>query len=135
MRICIAYSGANKKIEEMAKSLYKGLEQQGFNLIDIVDIDKDSDKKLTGYKYILFGCGKVSTFSNQIPRGFNNFLKNCGHITGKHAYIFTSKGFFAQGFLSKLMAELEKEGVVLKTSSVLRSPEEARVIGSRLHIK
>lgn len=137
MRICIAYytGQENKKIIEIVKSLAKGIEQQTNSIVDMVDISKESDKKLTGYSYILFGCVKDSLFNTNIPKKFIYFIRNCGHITGKHTFAFTQKGILAPVFLSKLMTELEREGVLLKTSSIISSSEEAKIIGSKLHIK
>lgn len=136
MRICIAYkSTSNGNLEKIVKALVKGIEEQNSSVVELVDIEKDSDKKLTGFSYIIFGCSKVSLFNKKLPASYLNFIKNCGHITGKHSFAFTEKGIMAQGFLSNFMCELEKEGVRLKTSAIISSPEEAKIIGSRLHIK
>lgn len=136
MRICIAYSGkSSSKLEAIAKSLALGVESQGSHVIDIINIDNDSEKKLTGYKYILFGCGKSGSFSTKVPKSMVNFVKNCGHIAGKSVFAFTTKGILAQKFLLNYMGLLESEGVFLKTSSIIGAPEEGKIIGSKLHIK
>ena len=136
MRICIAYQCfTNRKIEEYAKSLALGLEQQSNAVIELVDIAKDSDKNLTGFKYILFGSDKKNFFGSKLDNRYITFLKNCGHISGKHSFAFTSKGFNAYKFLSTFMRELEKEGVFIKNSAVLSSAVEAKIVGSKLHIK
>lgn len=136
MRICIAYSSTNsKKIEEYARSLGKGLEAQTNAVIDLINIDNESDKRLTGYNYILFGCGKRSLFNSKVDKSFLQFLKNCGHITGKHTFSFTTGGFGSQKFLAQLMKAVESEGVLLKSSAAITSNEEAKIIGSKLHIK
>lgn len=136
MRVCIAYKQSkNGKLEKIAKGLAQGIEKANSAVVEIIDIDKESDKKLTGYKYILFGCSKISLLNNNLPTSYSNYIKNCGHITGKHTFAFTDKAGFAQKFLSNFMAELEREGVLLKTSSIIGSPEEAKIIGSKLHIK
>lgn len=136
MRICIAYSSLNnKKIEMFARALGKGLEAQSSALIDIVDIDKESEKRLTGFNYILFGSSKTSLFNSKTNKSFMQFLKNCGHLSGKRTYAFTVKGFGSQKYLANFMAEIEKQGVLLKSSAVISSKEEAKIIGSKLHIK
>lgn len=135
MRICIIYSSLNdKKIEKYAKSLGKGIESQVKGIVDVINIDNDRDKRLTGYQYLLFGCGKSGLFNNKVDKSFLQYLKNCGHITGKHTFAFTSSKFGSQTFLTKLMSAIESEGVLLKTSSIISSEEEARIIGSKLHI-
>lgn len=136
MRICIVYSCTNnKKIEEYARSLGKGIEKQSNAVIDLINIDKESDKRLTGYNYILFGCGKSSLFSSKLDKTFLQYLKNCGYITGKHTFAFTTGGFGSQKFLTRFMKAIESEGVLLKTSATITSKEQARIIGSKLHIK
>ena len=136
MRICIAYQCLNnRKIEEYAKSLALGLEMQSNAVVELIDIANDSDKKLTGFKYILFGSDKKSFFGSKLDERYVTFLKNCGHISGKHSFVFTSKGFNAYKFLSIFMKELEKEGVFIKNSAVLSSAVEAKIVASKLHIK
>ena len=136
MRICIAYGcNGNNKIENYAKSLGKGLEEQTSAVVDIVNIEKESDKKLTGYNYVIFGYNKSSMFSSKVNKKFIQFIKNCGHITGKHTFAFTSGGFGTQKFLSELMKAIESEGVLLKNSAIISSTDEAKIIGSKLHIK
>ena len=135
MRICIAYkSKQGGKLEDYAKSLALGLEQQSSAVVDIINISVDSDKKLTGYKYILFGSDKESFFGTKVHKSYRQFLKNCGHISGKHSFAFTEKGFNAAKFLSNFMKVLESEGVFLKNSAIISSKEQAKVIGSKLHI-
>lgn len=136
MRIGIVYSGkSDNKLESIAKSLALGAENQGSHIIELINIDNDSDKKLTSYKYLMFGCGKSSLLSTKVPKDMVNFVKNCGHVAGKQVFAFTSKGVFAQKFLLNFMGLLESEGVFLRTSSIISSPEEAKIIGSKLHIK
>jgi hypothetical protein len=37
--------------------------------------------------------------------------------------------------LSRLMKSMEKEGMLIKNSSILASPQEAQEIGKRLHVR
>ena len=136
MRICIAYSSLkSNKVENYARALGKGIEEQSNAVIDIVDIDKESEKRLTGYNYIIFGTSKNSLFSVKLNKSFSNFLKNCGHLSGKHTFAYTNKSFRSHKFLSNIMSELERQGVLLKSSAVITSKEQAKVIGSKLHLK
>ena len=36
---------------------------------------------------------------------------------------------------SRLMKNMEKEGMLIKNSSILGSPQEAQEVGKRLHVK
>jgi len=136
MRICIVYSGKNNnKLGDIAKALAHGITSQGSHVVDIVDIDLDNDKPLTGYKYLIFGASKPSVFSSKVSANILNYIKHCGHISAKNTFAFTLKGIFSQKFLLNLMAKLEAEGVFLRTSSIIASKEEAEIIGKKLIIK
>jgi len=91
-------------------------------------------KVFSGYKYILFGSDKDSFFGTKVNKSYIQFLKNCGHISGKHSFAFTEKKFNATKFLSNFMKTLESEGVFLKNSAIISSKEQAKIIGSKLHI-
>ena len=38
-------------------------------------------------------------------------------------------------FLSNFMKDIESEGVLLKSSALINSKEEAKILGSKLHLK
>jgi hypothetical protein len=64
------------------------------------------------------------------------FLAGAGAVTGRKSYAFVCKARFgAAKSLSALMKTMEGEGMVIKTSDILRSPTEAEEIGKRLHIQ
>ena len=65
-----------------------------------------------------------------------HFLSAAGMVSGKHSFAFVSKTpFGSTKALSRLMKSMEKEGMLIKNSSILTSPQEAREIGKRLHVK
>lgn len=136
MRIAIAYNNVKgNKIEELARALAQGIESQTNAVIDIFDITKESDKRLTGYSYLVFATGKSSLFSSKLNEKFTKYVKNAGHIMGKHTFVFTKAGFGSQKFLGNLMKLVESEGVLLKSSGEFKSKEDARIYGSKLHLK
>jgi Trp operon repressor len=56
-------------------------------------------------------------------------------VAGKRSFAFITKNVFgAPKALVRLMKNMEKEGMFLKYSSILNSPQEAEEIGKRLHI-
>jgi hypothetical protein len=56
-------------------------------------------------------------------------------ISGKKSFAFIlKKGMRLTKTLRELMAAMEHEGMFVKYSEILSSPEEAEVIGKRLHI-
>ena len=58
-----------------------------------------------------------------------------GAVSGKKSYAFVRKATFGAGMsLAALMKCMEGEGMLIKTSDILRSPAEAEEIGRRLHV-
>ena len=133
--VVIFFSGKNRnKMMALAKALGKGIEKQG-NQVDVYDGAKDTEIKLTMYQYIAVGAEPTGMFGGKIPDAVGVFLAAAGFIQGKKSYAFVSKAAFgAEKSLAHLMKGMEKEGMFLKNSDILRSPAEAEEIGKRLHI-
>ena len=137
MRAAVVFFTTNSrdKILNIAKSLARGIESQGHQ-VDIIDGDHDVNAKLTMYQYIAVGSESLSNFSGKIPDKVGQFLASSGMVAGKRSYAFITKNVFgATKALTRLMKNMEKEGMFLKYSSILNSPQEAEEIGKRLHIK
>jgi len=119
----------------LAKAVARGIEKQG-NQVDTFDGIKDSNLKLTMYQYIVIGAEPIGTFGGKIPEGVAPFLAGSGAVAGKKCYAFLSKARFgAAKSLTALMKCMEGEGMVIKTSDILRSVTEAEEIGRRLHVQ
>jgi menaquinone-dependent protoporphyrinogen IX oxidase len=133
--VVIFFSGKNRDaMMRLAKALGKGIEKQG-NQVDVFDGAKDTEIKLTMYQYIVVGAEPAGMFGGKIPDAVGTFLAAAGLIQGKKSYAFVSKSTFgAEKSLARLMKSMEKEGMLLKNSDILRSPTEAEEIGKRLHI-
>jgi hypothetical protein len=87
------------------------------------------------YQYIAVGSETLSNFSSKIPDKVGYFLSSSGMVAGKRSFAFVTKNVFgATKALTRLMKGMEKEGMFLKYSSILNSPQEAEEIGKRLHI-
>jgi menaquinone-dependent protoporphyrinogen IX oxidase len=118
----------------LAKAVARGIEKQG-NQVDTFDGQRDANVKLTIYQYIVVGAEPLGTFGGKIPETARTFLAASGMIAGKKSYAFVPKATFgAAKSLSALMKSMEGEGMVIKTSDILRSAMEAEEIGKRLHI-
>ena len=137
MRAAVVFFATNSrdKILNITRSLARGIESQGHQ-VDIIDGVHDVNAKLTMYQYIAVGTETLSNFSSKIPEKVSQYLASSGMVAGKRCFAFVSKNVFgASKALSRLMRNMEKEGMYLKYSSVLNSPQEAEEIGKRLHIK
>jgi hypothetical protein len=118
----------------LSKALAKGIEGQG-NHVDVYDGAKDTNVKLTMYQYVVIGAEPVGTFGGKVPLSVQPFLAASGVVSGKKCYAFVSKAMIgAEKALTALMKGMEGEGMFLKNSDVLRSPQEAEEIGRRLHV-
>lgn len=137
MRTAVVFFSSNSRdrILDLARSLARGMEVQGHQ-VDIIDGDHDINAKLTMYQYIAVGTQPLSSFSGKIPDKVGQYLNSSGMVSGKRSFAFVSKNMFgAAKALARLMKRMEKEGMFLKYSAVLNSPQEAEEIGKRLHIK
>lgn len=136
MRVAVVFfSGQNRDgLMRLAQAVARGIEQQG-NQVDTFEGARDSNAKLTIYQYIVVGAEPVGTLGGKIPETVKTFLSAAGAVAGKKSYAFVSRSTFgAAKSLSALMKCMEGEGMLLKTSDILRSPAEAEEIGRRLHV-
>ena len=122
------------KLIKISKALAAGIESQG-HTVDLIDGNHDVNTKLTIYSYIVVGSECLSGFGGKIPPKISHFLSSSGIVTGKKSFAFImKKAMGTPKALKKLMNAMEKEGMFLKFSEILSSPEEAEAIGKRLHI-
>lgn len=138
MNICILFFGGSKhsKMVELSKALAKGIEKQGSHTVQLIDGEKESDKKLTPFQYIALGAPSANFFGGKVPEKLETFLKNAGMISGKRSFAFTPKsGLRPLKTLQKIMKTMEKQGMYLKVSDIIANADEAEAIGARLHVE
>ena len=136
MRVAVVFfSGRNRdKLMGLAKAVARGIEKQG-NQVDTFEGQRDANVKLTIYQYIVVGAEPVGTFGGKLPDSVKTFLAGAGAVAGKKSYAFVIKARFgAAKSLTTLMKVMEGEGMLIKTSDILRSAVEAEEIGRRLHV-
>lgn len=137
MRAAVVFfsSASRERILALAKSLSQGIGEQGHH-VDLIDGDRDVNAKLTSYQYLAVGAEPLSGFGGKLPDKVAQFLGSAGLVSGKHSFAFVAKTpFGSQKALSRLMKNMEKEGMLIKNSSILGSPLEAQEVGKRLHVK
>jgi menaquinone-dependent protoporphyrinogen IX oxidase len=136
MRVAVVFfSGQNRnKLMGLAQAIARGVGAQG-NQVDTFDGARDVNVKLTIYQYVVVGAEPIGNFGGKIPESVRTFLASSGAVSGKRSYAFVSKATFgAAKSLSALMKCMEGEGMLIKSSDILRSPAEAEEIGKRLHV-
>jgi menaquinone-dependent protoporphyrinogen IX oxidase len=125
----------HERLLSLSKSLARGMIAQGHQ-VDVIDGMRETESKLTIYKYIAIGSEATTFLSGKLPEVLQRFLKNSGAIAGKRSYAFIAKG--KPGYrraLLRLMRAMEGEGMYLKNSGVLATEAEAEAVGKRLHLE
>ena len=136
MRVAVVCAAERnrEKLLTLAKSLARGIMTQGHQ-VDVVDVTRQSDARLTSYEYIAVGSEGTTFFTGKLPEQASRFLKAAGTVAGKRCYAFVMKGRIGyQRALLRLMQAMESEGMYLKNSGVLASEAEAEAIGKRLRV-
>ncbi len=136
MRVAVVhFQSGNNEVKKTAEALARGIMTDN-HLVELIDGEIEPETRITNFDYIVVGGSPISFFSGKISDTISAFLKNCGSISGKRSYAFIRKrGLSSSKALKKIMIEMEKEGMLLKTSDVLVSADEAEVVGKKLHIK
>jgi hypothetical protein len=135
MRMAIVYftKNDNKKLLDITKTIAKKLESFG-NQVDIINGFKEVGKKLIVHKYIIYGTEPTSLFG-KIPTGINAFTSSAGSISGKNAFAFVVKSKLGSNrALLRLMREMEKGGLIIEASEVIKNPKQAEEIINRVKI-
>ena len=88
--------------------------------------------RLTIYQYIVVGAEPLGTFGGKIPETARTFLRlRRERLPGKSpTRSFRRRHSAPRKSLSALMKSMEGEGMVIKTSDILRSAMEAEEIGT-----
>ncbi|MBN2626382.1 MAG: hypothetical protein JXA95_06910 [Spirochaetales bacterium] len=135
MRVAVVYFDKEQgPVSDIAEALAHGIGEQGHD-VKLVNARLDTNVKLTMYEYIAVGTAPLSLFSKKLDPSLETFIKNAGTVSGKRCYAFVKKrGLRTFRVLQGLMKILEREGVILKTSDIINSREEAAYIGKKLHI-
>ncbi|HDQ14379.1 MAG TPA: hypothetical protein ENN41_06155 [Sediminispirochaeta sp.] len=137
MRVAVVFfAGAgNKSPAGHASALMEGLSEQGHE-VDLIDGDRDINVKLTMHEYIVIGANAANMWGGKLSEQVGKFLSDAGIVSGKRCYAFVNKGGLKKNkTLRQLMNIMEREGMYLKKSDLISSPEEAREIGRKLHVK
>lgn len=136
MQVGIVYAGADRngaKLKAIAEAFAKGLEAQGHQA-DIISAYEEGTR-LTLYDYVIVGAEPVSFFSAKIPESISKFLAQAGTVSGKRCLAFIPSCLRKGKTLQNLMKAMEREGMYLKLSEVIRRPDEALAIGKRLNVE
>jgi hypothetical protein len=136
MRIAVVFYPTKNRDKLLAVStkLAQGLEQQGHQ-VTVVDASRDVNTKLTMFEYICVGSQGTAFFKGRVPEELRRYLAGSGIVAGKRSFAFVIKsGLSTLRALSRLMHEMESEGMFLKYSDVLTGEGDAFEAGKRLKV-
>lgn len=137
MNVGIIYGSNQKndqKMKAIAQGLSEGIQSQGHR-VDLIDMNLESGKVVSFYDYLVIGTNNASFFGGSIPSVVQTFLKSAGTLSGKRCMAFiTSGGVRTMKTLQALMKAMEKEGMFLKKSEVIKKADLAKAIGKRIQL-
>ena len=136
MRTAVVFFPSNnrEKVREISRALADGIESQGHH-VDVIDGSQDVNTKLTIYQHLTVITEQTTLFTGKIPSGITEFLRGAGIVGGKKSFAFVTKKLLGNTkALKRLMHAMEHEGMFLQYSDVLASPEDSKIIGSKLRI-
>ncbi|TVR66076.1 MAG: hypothetical protein EA427_16975 [Spirochaetaceae bacterium] len=136
MRAAVLFFGGprREKVAELARGLAEGLERGGHQ-VDLIDGDHDIGRKLTVYEYIALGTAATTLFGGKLDPKIEQYLSQAGTLLGKKSFAFvlrTTMG--SHKGLANLMKVMEKQGLFLRFSEIIRSREEAVQVARRLKL-
>jgi menaquinone-dependent protoporphyrinogen IX oxidase len=136
MRTAVVFfpSKSREKVREVSRALADGIGSQGHD-VDVIDGSQDVNTKLTIYTHVAVVAEQRTLFTGHVPESIREFLANSGIVGGKKSFAFVIKKPIGNTkALKKLMHAMEHEGMFLRYSDVLATPEDSRIIGSKLKI-
>jgi hypothetical protein len=117
---------------QWAVFLARGMESMGHR-IDLVDGYGGDMRRLPGYEYLALLAEPLSFFSGKIPAAAKTAFSAAGSLgLKKGAAFIKKKGLFSSRALSRLMALMEHEGIIVNWSDFVLSPAQAEVLGKRI---
>ncbi len=137
MSVCVLYGGLSpdrEKVREIAKRISKGIERNGES-VTLLDVYRDTDKRLLIYDYIVVVSEPVSLFSAKIPEQVGKFLENGGELSGKRGASVLVGGLRKNKGLLNLMRKTEGQGIILKIGENISRPDDAEAFGLNLNVK
>jgi hypothetical protein len=100
--------------------------------VDVLDCRTEDGGRLPGYDYVAVCAEPASLFGASMPDALGRMLAS-GYLVGKKSAAFLKKtGPFAARALTGLMRSMEKEGMFVNWSEIIRSIPQAEALGKRM---
>ncbi|NLJ81467.1 MAG: hypothetical protein GX335_10670 [Firmicutes bacterium] len=131
MRVLIL-TAAEAKINELAVSLQKALQREGAQT-DLVSADAGDGPVSTAlYSLVCVVSGFKGWWKPKIPSEIEGLLKRTTRLEGKRGGAFVEAKVGSTKALRALMADLERQGVMVADFGTLGGEEEIAAVAKRL---
>lgn len=130
----IHFCGGDSRSSAMVDALRQSAEKSG-GAVECFDGQRDLDQtKLSFFEYIVVVVKKQGLFSGAVSPRVKEFLDTAGNIAGKKGAAFVvSGGVFGNAkTCANLMRVLEKEGLLLDYSDILKNKGQALESGKKI---
>ena len=126
MNIAIIYLGKNRVLESSRKIFAKELYNKGNIVKEMNGLLEFT--RLTGFQYIIFFIDAGSFLGKNMLGELDQFFKNVGTINTKFVSVYTNKRFMSLNTLTKYMAKIESQGIIIHSSDVIDSIKTSEII-------
>ena len=130
MNILLGYFGNNELLEQARKTFSKTLYAKGHIVKELNGITDNG--KIVGFQYAVFFADAGGLFRQNVIPAMETFLKNNENLCSKYISIYTHHKFQAEKWLCRYMSCLERFGIIIHDSAVIKNIAEAEERAGRL---
>ena len=130
MNIVLVNFGKNELLEQSRKSFSKALYAKGHIVKELNGITDNG--KIVGFQYAILFAEAGGVFRQNVITAIETFLKNNENLCSKYISIYTHHKFQAEKWLCRYMSCLERFGIIIHDSAVIKNVAEAEEMASRL---
>ncbi len=137
MKAVVLYAdiSTKTKAKEVASAIARGIQQQGIDC-DLLDVKKESDKRVAMYQYIAIVTTPAGLWGGSIDPSIQLYLKQNSAVAGKRCAAFVTKGAVRMNkTLQALFKVMEGEGMYLTYSDILANASQAQATGAHLSLE
>jgi hypothetical protein len=119
-------------MRKLTDAVSKGLSAMGHR-VDSFDARTDDGVRIGAYEYVLVLTEPMSALSGKIPESVTRILAAPSSLIGRRSAAFMrASGLFANKAMTNLYKAMEKEGMHLNWSEMVRNPVEAEALARKI---
>jgi len=140
MKVCVLYApkgSESLRVRDVADRFAQGIRSAG-NLAQVYNVNTNANARIIKpalFDHTVVIAEPTGILGGRIPASVAAFLGSCASVTGlKSSCYITGWCLRMHKTLQCLMGTMEREGMFLRVSDVVRNPDHAFAIGKRLVI-